>query len=37
MAFALVDLKWTPDVFWQSTPCEVWSAIELMIDRNPKE
>jgi hypothetical protein len=34
MAFAILDLKWSPDQFWRSTPCELFSVFQLADERN---
>jgi hypothetical protein len=33
MAFAIVDLRWTPPQFWAATPHELWSAVEMIEQR----
>jgi Phage tail assembly chaperone protein, TAC len=36
MGLALLDLGWTPQQYWDSTPHEFWAAYEIILLRNKK-
>jgi hypothetical protein len=37
MGIAIVQLHWTPEQFWRSTPHEFWSAIEILEEMNKED
>jgi hypothetical protein len=36
MGVAMVDLHWTAEEFWRSTPHEFHAALELFFERTPE-